>query len=64
MIVRLLVIAASALAGALGTLLLRDKVFGDDPDLACLPEQVFRPRPRRVLRSQLDARSDGESVPR
>ena len=64
MIVRLLVIAASALAGAVGTLFLRDKVFGGTPDLACLPEQVVRPRPRRVPCSQLDARSDGESVPR
>jgi hypothetical protein len=63
MIVRMLVIAASALAGALGTLFVREKVFGDDPGPPTLPDHVFRPRPRRVPRGHLDARPDGESVP-
>ena len=60
MIVRLLVIAASALAGTLGTLFLRDKVFGDDPGLPQLPEHVFRPRARRSPRTHVEVRPDGD----
>jgi hypothetical protein len=61
MIARLLIIAASALAGALGTLFIRKAVIGDDPGLPQLPEHVFRPR-RRGSRTQLEARPDGEGV--
>jgi len=61
MIARLLIIAASALAGALGTLFIRKAMVGDDPVLPPLPEHIFRPR-RRAPRAQLDARPDGQSV--
>ncbi|MBL8797394.1 MAG: hypothetical protein JNM56_26060 [Planctomycetia bacterium] len=61
MIPRLLIIAASVLAGALSTLFIRKAVIGDDPGLPELPEQVFRPR-RRSPRTQLDVRSDGQGV--
>jgi hypothetical protein len=61
MIARLLIIAASALAGALGTLFIRKAVVGDDPCLPQLPEHFFRPR-RRSPRTQLEARPDGQSV--
>lgn len=60
MIARLLIIAASALAGALGTLFIR-RAVGDEPCLPPLPEQIFRPR-RRAPRTQLDMRPDGQSV--
>ena len=62
MIVRLLVIAASALAGALGTLFVREKVFGDDSNPPPLPEHAFRPRTRRSPRAHTDAFPDGEGV--
>ena len=62
MIARLLIIAASALAGALGTLFIRKAVIGDDPGLPQLPDQMFRPRTRRAPRTHLDVRPDGESV--
>jgi hypothetical protein len=61
MIARLLIIAASALAGALSTLFIRKAVVGDDPGLPQMPDNVFRPR-RRAPRTQLDARPDGEGV--
>jgi hypothetical protein len=61
MIARLLIIAASALAGALGTLFIRKAMVGDDPGLPQLPEHIFRPR-RRSPRTQLEVRADGESV--
>jgi len=60
MIARLLIIAASALAGALGTLFIRKAVVGDDPGLPQLPEHIFRSR-RRSPRTQLEVRSDGQS---
>ena len=64
MLVRLLVIAASALAGALGTLFLRDKVFVNDPGTPPLPEySPYRPRSRRAPRIHTDASSgDGANV--
>ena len=62
MIARLLIIAASALAGALGTLFIRKGVAGDDPGLPQLPEHVFRPRTRRAPRTHLDVRPDGEGI--
>lgn len=61
MIARLLIIAASALAGALGTLFIRKAVGGAEPCLPPLPEHIFRPR-RRAPRTQLDVRPDGQSV--
>ena len=61
MIARLLIIAASTLAGALATLFIRKAVIGDDPGLPQLAEHVFRPR-RRSPRTQLEVRQDGESV--
>ena len=61
MIARLLIIAASTLAGALGTLFIRKAVVGDDPCLSQLPEHVFRPR-RRAPRTHMEVRPDGDSV--
>jgi hypothetical protein len=68
MLVRLLIIAASALAGSLGTLFLRDKVAhllpGDEEDAPPMPMYgPYRSRARRATRTHLDARPDGESVP-
>lgn len=63
MIVRLLALAASALAGALGTLFLRETVFGGDPGAPPLPDNAFRPRSRRSARTYLDWRPDGAGIP-
>ena len=62
MFVRLIVIAASALAGVLGTLYLRTKVCGEDSDMLPMPGYAFRPRPRRAPRNHLESRPDGEGV--
>ncbi len=62
MIARLLIIAASALAGALGTLFIRKAVVGDDSGLPQPPEHVFRPRTRRSPRPHLEVRPDGDST--
>lgn len=63
MIVRLLALAVSALAGALGTLFLRERVIGGDPGAPPLPEYAYRPRSRRAARTHLDWHPDGAGVP-